>query len=180
MSRLALPFEVADLSAFARSLRDQLEKLEHPPSHVELLNMLCRAAGFRNYQHFRADAEARQRLAAAREVKPVADHQLVEKVARHFDEEGRLVRWPSKAPHLKLCLWVLWARIPSGRVLTEREINELLNRWHLFGDHAVLRRALFEAGLVDRTQDGRQYRRIEQKPPVELGVLLARVATVAA
>jgi hypothetical protein len=180
MSRLAHPFEIADLSAFARSLRDQLDKLEHKPSHVEMLNMLCRAAGFRNYQHFRASAEARQRLAAAPEVKPVPDYQLIEKVARHFDGEGRLLRWPSRVPHLKLCLWVLWARIPSGRVLTEREISDLLNRWHVFGDHAVLRRALFESGLVDRTQDGRQYRRIEQKPPVELSALLARVTTVAA
>ncbi|OJH38367.1 DUF2087 domain-containing protein [Cystobacter ferrugineus] len=177
MSRLALPFEVADLSAFARSLRDQLE---HKPSHVEMLNLLCRAAGFRNYQHFRADSEARQRLVAAQEVKPTPDHQLVEKVARHFDAEGRLLRWPAKTPHLKLCLWVLWSRIPSGSVLSEREINDLLNRWHVFGDHAVLRRALFEAGLVDRTRDGRKYRRIEQKPPVELGALRARVTTAAA
>lgn len=173
MSRLALPFEVADLSAFARALREQLE---HKPSHLELLNMLCRAAGFRNYQHFRADSEARQRLAAPREVKPVTDHQLVEKVARHFDAEGRLLRWPSKGPHLKLCLWALWARIASDRTFTEREISELLNRWHMFGDPAVLRRAMFEAGLVDRTPDGRQYRRIEQKPPVELSALLARVS----
>ncbi|WNG35535.1 DUF2087 domain-containing protein [Archangium violaceum] len=179
MSRLALPFEVADLSAFARSLRDQLEKLEHKPSHLEMLNLLCRAAGFRNYQHFRADSEARQRLAAP-EVKPLPDHQLVEKVARHFDGEGRLLRWPSRAPHLKLCLWVLWARIPSSRVLTEREINDVLNRWHVFGDHALLRRAMFEAGLVDRTQDGRKYRRIEQKPPVELSALLTRVTAGAA
>ncbi|HVG57190.1 MAG TPA: DUF2087 domain-containing protein [Hyalangium sp.] len=180
MSRLALPLEVADLSAFARALRDQLEKIERKPSHVELLNMLCRAAGFRNYQHFRADAEARQRLAVAQEVKPAPDYRLVEKVARHFDGEGRLLRWPAKAPHLKLCLWVLWARIPSGRIFTEREISDLLNRWHVFGDPAVLRRAMFEAGLVDRTQDGRKYRRIEQKPPVELGALLAHVTTVAA
>lgn len=180
MSRLALPFEVADLSAFARSLRDQLDKIERKPSHVELLNMLCRAAGFRNYQHFRADTEARQRLAAPREVKPVPDHQLIEKVARHFDGEGRLLRWPSKTPHLELCLWALWARIPSDHTLTEREISDLLNRWHVFGDPAVLRRALFEAKLVDRTQDGRRYRRIEQKPPVELSALLARVTPVAA
>ncbi|PTL75757.1 DUF2087 domain-containing protein [Vitiosangium sp. GDMCC 1.1324] len=175
MPRLALPFEVADLSAFARSLRGQLDQFDHKPGHLELLNMLCRAAGFRNYQHFRASAEARQRLATPREALPTPDYQLVEKAARHFDAEGRLLRWPSKAPHLKLCLWVLWARIPSSRVLTEREINELLKRWHVFGDPAVLRRAMFEASLVDRTQDGRQYRRIEQKPPAELSALLARV-----
>ncbi len=179
MSRLALPFEVTDLSAFARSLRDQLDPLEHKPSHVEMLNLLCRAAGFRNYQHFRADAEARRRLTTAQEVKPAPDHQLIERVARHFDGEGRLLRWPSRASHLELCLWGLWARIPSGHVLTEREISELLNRWHVFGDPAVLRRALFEAGLVDRTRDGHQYRRIEKKPPVELSPLLARVTPAA-
>ena len=54
MSRLALPFEVADLSAFAKSLRTQLSALDHQPSHVELLNLICQSAGYRNYQHFRA------------------------------------------------------------------------------------------------------------------------------
>ncbi len=61
MPRLQLAYEVADISALARSLRDGLGKLERMPGHVELLNLLARAAGFRNFQHYRADAAARQR-----------------------------------------------------------------------------------------------------------------------
>jgi hypothetical protein len=64
MPRLQLAYEVADISALARSLRDGLGKLERMPGHVELLNLLARSAGFRNFQHFRADAEVRQRPSA--------------------------------------------------------------------------------------------------------------------
>ncbi|QRK07511.1 DUF2087 domain-containing protein [Archangium violaceum] len=181
MSRLSLPYAVADISALARSLRDQLGKLGHMPGHVELLNMLARSAGYANYQHLRAQLEAQSRLAAPRAPTPAPDHERIEKVARHFDDSGRLLRWPARANQQELCLWVLWSRIPSGKVFTEQQINELLKHWHLFGDHALLRRSLFDFRLVARTTDGRQYRRIEQKPPAELSPLIehlnARTAT---
>jgi hypothetical protein len=35
-------------------------------------------------------------------------------------------------------------------------------------------------GLVTRTQDGREYRRVKQKPPAELRALLARLDAQAA
>lgn len=172
MSRSVYPLAVADLSAFAKSVRAQLAGLDHAPSHVEMLNLLCRAAGYRNYQAFRAHAAP-----AATTPAPVreADHGLVAKVARHFDRDGRLLQWPAREKQAMLCLWVLWSRIPAGAVLTEREISSLLDGWHDFGDHALLRRALYDFGLVDRTRDGREYRRIEQQPPAELRVLLQRL-----
>ena len=40
------------LPAFARTLSDQIAGREGTPSRVEMLNMLSRAAGFRNYRHF--------------------------------------------------------------------------------------------------------------------------------
>src|SRR5688572_538593 len=165
MPRSQLAYEVADVSAAARSLRDQLGKLERLPSHVELLNMLARAAGFRNFQHFRAHAQTRQQIVAPPDQPPV-DQDRVEKVARHFGRDGRLLRWPARESQAVLCLWVLWSRIPAGATFTEREISELLDNWHEFGDHALLRRALVDYGLMRRTVDGRQYRRIEQPPPV--------------
>jgi hypothetical protein len=173
MSRLALPFEVADLSAFAKALRAQLQAIGHLPSHVELLNLVSQSAGYRNYQHFRATAAAADRLAEPEPLIPV-DHDLVEKVARHFDADGGLVRWPGRTKQQELCLWVFWSRIPAETSFTEREISDLLNDWHHFGDHALLRRSLYEYRLVQRTVDGRDYRRIEQKPPAELGALLRR------
>lgn len=62
MPKLHVPFATADMSALARSLREQLGKLDHAPSHVEMLNMLARASGHANFQHLRADAQAQARL----------------------------------------------------------------------------------------------------------------------
>lgn len=173
MPRTQLTYEVADVSAAAKSLRNQLGKLERLPTHVELLNMLARAAGYRNFQHFRAEVTAKASPASADE--PQINRGLVEKAARHFDAKGRLQRWPARESQAVLCLFVLWSRIPAGVSFTEREISELLDEWHTFGDYALLRRALVDYGLMSRTVDGRKYVRIGQKPPAELASLLARV-----
>jgi hypothetical protein len=170
MSRTALPLAVTDLSAFAKTLRSQLRDLDHAPSHVEMLNILRRTAGYRNYQAFRADASKRTRSASTA---PQIDQALVDKVTRLFDDEGRMLRWPGRAKQAELCLWVLWSRVPSGSEFDEPEFGALLDRWHMFGDRALLRRALYDTGKVDRSRDGRNYRRIEQKPPAELRPLLA-------
>lgn len=178
MPRSIFPMEIADLSAFAKSLRSEILRFDHKPSHLEMLNLLARAAGFRNYQHFRAAAKTADVVAEWRPVlddMPAPDEARVLKTARHFDEEGRLVRWPGKRGLQELCLWFLWSKIPADREFTERQISELLNTLHLFGDAAMLRRDLFDFGLVQRTRDGREYRRIEQKPPAELKLLLSRI-----
>jgi hypothetical protein len=179
MTRTIFPMEVADLSAFAKTLREQIGRLDHQPSHVEMLNLLCKAAGYRNYQHFRtrkpqdADAGVEQSLAAITEAPP--NEARVLKMLRLFDGEGRIVRWPGKRAQQELCLWLLWSKIPRGRSYSEREISEFLNTLHLFGDAARLRRDMFDHGMVRRNRDGSDYRRIEQKPPEELRLLLSRI-----
>lgn len=174
MPRVVLPFEVADISAFARSLRDQLDTLGRVPSHVEMLNLLARSVGFRNYQHLRADAEARDRLRHA-EAATLPDRARVEKAARHFDREGRMASWPARVGLQELCLWAIWSRMPPKEVFSERQIGDFLDRQHTFGDRALMRRALHDFGLVLRTRDGSEYRRRERKPPAELRALLERV-----
>ncbi len=180
MSRIPLAYATPDIAALARSLREQLRTLGHLPGHVEMLNMLARAAGHRNFQQFRSEAEPGPvpgtEPAPAPPPPPEPDRERVAKVARHFDGEGRMLRWPAKTNQQELAVWVLWSRIPAGVVFTERQISDLISDLHLFGDHAILRRTLYEMGLVDRTQNGREYRRIEQAPPPELGPLLAAIA----
>ena len=56
MSRTLLPFHVPDVSQLARTLRGQLDRPRGPPGHVEVLNILARAAGYRNFQHLRSAA----------------------------------------------------------------------------------------------------------------------------
>ncbi len=81
MTRDALCLTVEDLSAFARNLHKQLAAEPALPGHLSLLNMLARAAGFRNYQHFRAVGAAAERIAAP---EPTADMVAVEQALRQF------------------------------------------------------------------------------------------------
>ena len=65
MSRTVFPFAAQDVSALAKSLTRELEACDGKPGHVQLLNMLTRAVGYRNFQHFRAQHAAGDRLDAA-------------------------------------------------------------------------------------------------------------------
>ena len=168
MAREPIAFAVDDLSALSRSLKRQLEGAEAPPSHLALMNMLARGAGYRNVQHLRA-------VARPEAPAPVVDQVLIDRCAGCFDAGGVMLRWPARRPVQELCLWALWARLPAGQSLTEREVNAALTRWHSFGDAALLRRSLWGMGLVSRQPDGSDYRRIEQAPPPEARALLARL-----
>lgn len=176
MSKQLIPFATADISTLARCLREQLAELERPPTHVEMLNLLAKAGGHVNFQHLRADAAAKGRLSAEPPDADMVDHARVEKVLRHFDNAGRMIRWPGRTNHQDLCLWVIWARLPAAETLSEPEVNQIIIAAHLFGDHAILRRSLVDAGMLTRTQDGRTYRRIEKQPPPDALALLAALA----
>lgn len=181
MPRTIFPMAVSDMSAFAKSLRNQIDRLDHKPTHVEMLNLLSRAAGFRNYQHFRATADSADPVEMSHttaEPEPQANERRVMHMLRVFDRDGRIIRWPGKRSQQEHCLWFLWSKIPRGRMFSEREISVFLNGLHLFEDAALLRRDLFDLGLVTRNRDGSDYRRIEKKPPPELGLLLRKVATL--
>lgn len=176
MSRPVFAYAANDISALARALRGQLAACDHLPSHLEMLNMLARASGHRNFQHFRALAEGGPAEPAPAPVADPVDLKRVDRVAGLFDPQGRLTRWPGKESWRRLCLWALWSTLPAGETLTEREINDRLNARHLFADHALLRREMADRGMVWRTADGRAYRRIEQRPPAEAVAVLRRLA----
>lgn len=177
MSRTPLPLSTGDVSDFARSLRGQLSSCDHTPGHVELLNMLARSAGYRNFQHFRAQCEAQNRLDSPPAPIATVDINLVLRAARYFDTNGSLIRWPGKFSHRGPCLWVIWSKIPPRQEMSEPQINEHINSAHLFEDHALLRRELFDRGMVSRTPDGRVYRRIERQPPPEALALIRRLCS---
>jgi len=167
MSKTPLPLHVVDISQFARTLRNQLDGLESTPSHVEMLNLLAKANGYRNFQHYRAEHESQMEETTSKPTLTESDLKRIKQLIRHFDSKGRLIRWPKKFTLRLLSLWVMWSHIPARTQLTEPEINELLEQWHLFEDHALLRREMADRGLLSRTADGRQYMRVEQQPPLE-------------
>lgn len=180
MSRTTHAYAAPDLSALAKTLKRELEARPETPGHVELLNMLTRAVGFRNYQHFKASRAAEERLArpVVIEPEPPVDFRRVELTARCFAGTDMLVRWPGKLNQQQLALWVLWSYLPAGEDLLEKTVNEVLKRHNGFGDHVLIRRELVNMGLLTRTPDCRLYRRVEKRPPPEARALI-RLVTVA-
>lgn len=176
MSRTSFPLHSEDISAFARSLASQLHgrvaAREGAPGHLELLNMLARSGGFRNFQHLRAQSEGLRRPADSGPACAPVDAGRLRRLARLFDTAGRLVRWPSRRGMESACLWAVWAWVPARRDFSEPELREVLAAAHTFGDHALLRRGLCDCGLMTRTPDGRVYRRVEARPPAEAFALL--------
>jgi hypothetical protein len=178
MSKDVHVLTIPDISALAKTLRRELEARDTRPSHVELLNIIARGAGFRNFQHLKASQSAAVRLEAPQvpaEPEPV-DHRKIEQVLRCFDGSGVMARWPKKTSQQKLALWWCWAQIPARRDLAEREVNEILKRFNGFGDHVLIRRELIDWGMVSRSADCRIYRRIETRPPAEAANLIRHLA----
>ncbi len=80
-----------------------------------------------------------------------------EPLRRFLDAAGRVTMWPAKRQSQDLLLSYLASKFEQGREYTEREVNQLLNQWHSYQDHATLRRALYDAHLLNRTPDGARY-----------------------
>jgi hypothetical protein len=175
MPREALSFVVPDLSAFARSLSRALAERSEakPPGHVELLNLIARAAGHRNLQSLRASLEVPAAPLADEDRSPALPLSVnARKALRQFDSRDRLVRLPTKFSVLRLALWVLWTRFDSHRVYSENEVNVVLKAANLFDDHATLRRELVEQRLLTRKSDCSEYRKLPARPDEEARALL--------
>ena len=173
MEREPVPLAAPDLSLFARALGRALHERHArdpaPPGHVELLNLLARAAGHRNVQSLRA--AALRPLPRSRHAEdPPAPMPLTDrarKALQMYDAQGRLVRWPNKYSVQCLVLWPLWMQFDARRVYREADVNAVLNAWHLFGDHAILRRELVNHRLIARKDDCSEYRRLPARPDPE-------------
>ncbi|MBS4219520.1 DUF2087 domain-containing protein [Bacillus sp. FJAT-49711] len=74
-----------------------------------------------------------------------------------FNEKGQLKSWPAKRSKKLIAVNFLAGKFAEGRTYSEKEVNAILDEWHLFGDSALLRRELFENKWLDRTLDGSQY-----------------------
>jgi hypothetical protein len=85
----------------------------------------------------------------------------------YLDQEGRLTQWPSPRILQRVALDYLATKLEIGQVYSEKDINKLLNLWHTFGDPALLRRELYELGLLNRHKDGAEYWRTPNTKFVE-------------
>ena len=78
-------------------------------------------------------------------------------IGRLLAKQSRLKAMPHAAKAKRAALLYLTEKFAVGRDYNEREVNETLQAWHTFGDHARLRRELCDAGLLRRLDDGSRY-----------------------
>lgn len=77
---------------------------------------------------------------------------------RHLlTNDGRVARWPKKEIERHFVLGFMRSKFAEGRKYTESEVNDTIGEWHAFNDHALLRREMFEHGMIHRTRDGKDY-----------------------
>ncbi|MEI7763467.1 MAG: DUF2087 domain-containing protein [Comamonadaceae bacterium] len=183
MTRLLVPLATPDVSALTKTLKGFLDERhaagKAPPSHVELLNLMARAAGLRNFATLRKAAltTASDALVAPEtEIPAPADAAIslstmsptVRKALLQFDDSGRLVRLPNKLSVQQMTMWALWTQFAASRKYTEKEVNAVTNAFHTFGDQATLRRELVNMKLLGRKSDCSEYWKEPQRPSDEV------------
>ena len=84
-----------------------------------------------------------------------------------LDSENRLVSFPAKRKMKLLALCYLAGKFEKEKKYTEKEVNELLNQWHTFGDPATLRRELYNLRFLDREPSGKSYWLEPVQPTIE-------------
>jgi hypothetical protein len=87
-----------------------------------------------------------------------ADRIEKEGVDRWLRADGRIDRWPKSADdRLELLNWIAERLMGTDDVLAEKPFTQKL--FAFTTDPNTLRRALVDAGLIDRNADGTDYRR---------------------
>jgi hypothetical protein len=90
---------------------------------------------------------------------------MEQELKNYLDEAGRLKLFPSKKKYKLLALFFLASKFEKGVSYTEKEVNEIIDKAHLFNDRCLLRRELFNKGFLGRLDDCSKYW-LEDKQPV--------------
>lgn len=104
---------------------------------------------------------------SGKEAKFKASDDPAEKIKDYLDELGRLTQYPSKRKKRIQALCYMADKIPAGRQFTEAEFNAIIDGLHTFHDAAIIRREMYDYGLVERSANGSVYYLIENRPTIK-------------
>ena len=69
----------------------------------------------------------------------------------------QIQRWPKKPKDKEDVISFLSSKFKIGERYSEKEVNNIINRHHLFNDTALLRRELIGRKYLARKDDGSEY-----------------------
>jgi hypothetical protein len=78
-------------------------------------------------------------------------------IERFLDENNKIKIWPAKHDMKIEVLTYLSEKFETGVHYTEKEVNDIIKRWHTFGDFFLLRRGMIDLKLLSRSKDGGEY-----------------------
>jgi hypothetical protein len=85
-----------------------------------------------------------------------------EKIKTHMNENGQIIRWPSKYSLKLIVLDYLSEKFESDKTYTQKEVDEIITRWHTFENICLLRRELIMKGHLNRKRDCSAYWKTER------------------
>ena len=77
-----------------------------------------------------------------------------------INELDKIVRWPKKPSDKELVITYLATKFDYENKYNEKEVNTIIDKYHLFDDVALLRRELISRKMLFRRDDGSEYWRI--------------------
>jgi hypothetical protein len=80
-----------------------------------------------------------------------------EVISQFLDDEQRIKSWPAKKDRKIAVLYYLSEKFEEEVKYTEKEVNEIIKRWHNFEDFFLLRRGLVDMKFLLRARDGSVY-----------------------
>ena len=74
-----------------------------------------------------------------------------------INELDQIIRWPKKPSDKEIIIRFLAEKFEYKKQYTEKEINTIIDKYHLFSDIPLLRRELVSRKFLDRKDDGSKY-----------------------
>ena len=73
------------------------------------------------------------------------------------DEFDQIIRWPKKPEDKEVVIKFLSTKFQANKKYSEKEINRIVNQFHVFNDTPLLRRELISRHYLSRTDNGAEY-----------------------
>lgn len=78
-------------------------------------------------------------------------------ITRFLDDSGKITQLSQKREFRMATLSYLSEKFSDSIQYTEKEVNQICNDWHTFGDYFLFRRELIDSGFLCRNPDGSAY-----------------------